>query len=72
MPADQNTDRPAFSELLSELSDSDLVIEIASNESARQTLESGPVKRLREAVDASYKALAGELPWARSVAIFRK
>ena len=52
MPADQNFDRPAFSDLLAELSDSDLVIEIASNESARQTIESGPVKRLREAVVA--------------------
>jgi hypothetical protein len=62
MPADQNSDRPAFSDLLAELTDSDLVIEIASSESGRQTLERGPVKRLQEAVAASYKALAGELP----------
>jgi hypothetical protein len=62
MPADQNPDRPAFSDLLAELSDSDLVIEISSSDSGRQTLESGPVKRLQEAVEASYKALAGELP----------
>ena len=61
MPADQTSERPAFSDLLAELTDSDLVIEIASGESGRQALENGPVKRLQEAVLASYKALAGEL-----------
>jgi hypothetical protein len=41
------------------LTDSDVVIEVASIESGRQTLESGPVRSLQAAVDASYKALAG-------------
>jgi len=62
MPADQNLERSAFSDLLAELTDSDLVIEIASIESGRQALENGPAKRLQDAVLASYKALAGELP----------
>lgn len=61
MPADQNSDRAPFSDLLAQLSDSDLVIEIAASESGRQTLESGPARRLQEAVLASYRALAGEL-----------
>jgi hypothetical protein len=73
MPADQNFERPAFSDLLAELSDSDLVIEISSSESGRQTLENGPVKGLREAVEASYRALAGELPVAlETVAILEE
>jgi hypothetical protein len=59
MPADEIKDRPGFADLLKELSDSDLVIELAARESDRQTLEIGPVKRLKEAVEASYAALAG-------------
>lgn len=59
MPSVENQERPGFSDLLSELSDSDVVIEVASAESGRQALESGPVKLLREAVEASYAALAG-------------
>jgi flagellar hook-basal body complex protein FliE len=59
MPANENQERSGFSELLAELSDSDVVIEISSSETGRQTLESGPVRRLQDAVEASYKALAG-------------
>jgi hypothetical protein len=59
MPANENQERSGFSELLAELSDSDVVIEISSSEPGRQTLESGPVRRLKDAVEASYKALAG-------------
>jgi hypothetical protein len=61
MAADENQERPGFSELLAELTDSDVVVEIASSESGRQALESGPVRRLQEAVEASYKALAGSV-----------
>ncbi|HZU50287.1 MAG TPA: hypothetical protein VE968_00275 [Sphingomicrobium sp.] len=61
MAADENQDRPGFSDILQELTDSDVVIEIASDEAGRQSLESGPVKLLREAVQASYKALSGSV-----------
>jgi hypothetical protein len=61
MPADDNQERPGFSELLAELTDSDVVIEVAATGTSRQTLESGPVKRLEDAVAASYRALAGSV-----------
>ena len=61
MPADEMKDRPAFSALLSELTDSDLVIEVSAREKDRQALESGATQRLKEAVEASYKALAGSV-----------
>lgn len=62
MPADEILERPGFSELLSELTDSDVVIEISSADSGRQALESGPVKLLRDAVQSSYQALSGLIP----------
>ena len=62
MPADEIQERPGFSELLTELTDSDVVVEVAATGGGRQTLEIGPVKRLEEAVEASYKALAGSVP----------
>jgi hypothetical protein len=61
MPADEIKDRPAFSALLSELTDSDLVIEVSAREKDRQALESGATQRLKEAIEASYKALAGSV-----------
>jgi hypothetical protein len=61
MPADEIKDRPAFSDLLSELTDSDLVIEIAARDRDRQELETGATQRLKEAIEASYKALAGSV-----------
>ena len=61
MASVENRERPGFSELLSDLSDSDVVIEVASAENGRHALETGPVKRLREAVEASYAVLAGSV-----------
>jgi hypothetical protein len=61
MASDENQERPGFTDLLAELTDSDVVIEVASTESGRQRLESGPVKLLQEAVEASYKALGGSV-----------
>jgi hypothetical protein len=61
MPADENHERPGFSDFHAQLTDSDVVIELGSTDSGRQTLESGPVRRLREAVEASYRALAGSV-----------
>jgi hypothetical protein len=61
MPADENQERPGFSDLLADLSDSDVVIEITSDGSSRQTLETGSVRLLRQAVEASYTALSGAI-----------
>ena len=61
MAADDIQGRAAFGELLKELTDSDIVIEVTASTSGRQLLESSSAKRLQEAVEASYKALAGSV-----------
>jgi hypothetical protein len=60
MPANENEERPGFSDLLSELSDSDVVIEVAGS-TGRRTPELAPVQLLHDAVEASYRALAGSI-----------
>ena len=62
MAADENQHRPGFSGLLTELTDSDVVIEIGAAATSRQLLEAGPVRLLEDAVTASYRALAGPVP----------
>jgi hypothetical protein len=59
MPTDELQDRPGFSELLAELSDSDVVIEVVAGGSTQQTPDAAPIRRLADAVEASYRALAG-------------
>lgn len=59
MPADDNQVRAGFSDLLSELTDSDLVIEVTMSEGGRQAPDGEAVRQLQAAVDASYRALAG-------------
>src|SRR3954463_6290823 len=59
MPTEELKDRPGYSELLAELGDSDVVIEVISGGSAQQTPEASPIRRLADAVEASYRALAG-------------
>lgn len=59
MAVDDLQARGAFGELLNELTDSDLVIDLSAGAGGRQSLDVGPVRRLQEAVEASYKALAG-------------
>lgn len=59
MPADQNQDRPGFSGLLAELSDSDVVIEVAASAGARRPPETAQAQLLQDAIEASYRALAG-------------
>ena len=61
MPADDNNERPGFSDLLTELSDSDVVIELAAGASGRRVPDAAPVQLLQEAVQASYRALAGSI-----------
>ena len=62
MPTDDIQERPGFSDLLTELSDSDVVIELAGGASSRRVPDAAPVQLLQEAVEASYRALAGSIP----------
>lgn len=62
MPSNDIQERQAFNDLLNDLGDSDIVIEVASSSSARHPPELEPVQRLRDAVEASYRALAGSIP----------
>ena len=59
MPSDETQARHGFADLLAELTDSDLVIEVAATEAARRTPQLAPVEKVRDAVHASYRALAG-------------
>ena len=61
MASDEVQERANLSSLLSELTDSDLVIEVTSGTGGK-TPDAAPVQRLQEAVDASYRALAGAVP----------
>ena len=61
MPVDENQGRAGFSELLNELTDSDVVIEVTAAANGRHLAESQPIRLLQEAVEASYKALAGSV-----------
>jgi hypothetical protein len=59
MPADETEERAGFSDLLSDLTDSDIVIEIAAAPGARKAPELAPAQNFESAVQASYRALAG-------------
>lgn len=58
MASDENEDHSGFTDLLSDLGDSDIVIEVTAG-NVRKTPGSGAIQRLEEAVEASYRALAG-------------
>lgn len=60
MAADEYQERVTFSDLLKELTDSDIVVEVTSG-GARKTPEAAPVRQLQEAIEASYRALAGSI-----------
>src|SRR6266404_5163612 len=62
MPADEIPDRPGLSDLLSDLTDSDVVIEVSAGAGARRAPDLASVQRLRDAVEASYQALAASIP----------
>ena len=61
MPPEENHGRATFSDLLAELTDSDLVVEVTSGGTSRMTPDAGAVQRLQDAVEASYRALAGSV-----------
>jgi hypothetical protein len=62
MASEASEQRPGFSDLLAELTDSDVVVEVVASAAARRPPEVGQVQRLQEAVEASYRALAGSAP----------
>ena len=62
MSSEANEERPGFSEILAELTDSDLVVEIVASAGARRPPEMAQAERFQEAVEASYRALAGSVP----------
>ena len=59
MPSDESQTRHSFADLLSELTDSDVVIEFAGSSAGGRNLQRAPLDKLRDAVKASYEALAG-------------
>jgi hypothetical protein len=62
MASDHIEERPGFSDLLAELSDSDVVLEVAAGAGSRRAPQHGRVRELEEAIEASYRALAGTTP----------
>jgi hypothetical protein len=59
MPADEIQDQAGFSEILADLSDSDIVIEVLASGGARRPPQLGDAQLVEDAVEASYRALAG-------------
>jgi len=62
MPAEDILDRPGLSELHVDLTDSDIVIEVGAGAGARRAPELASARRLQDAVEASYQALAAAIP----------
>jgi hypothetical protein len=62
MPSEETGQRPGFSDLLAELTDSDVVIEVMADGAARRPPDVAQVQRFKDAVEASYRALAGPAP----------
>lgn len=61
MPFEDSAGRAGVSELLTELSDSDVVIELVGKGDARKTPDVAPARLVQDAVEASYRALAGSI-----------
>jgi hypothetical protein len=59
MRADQTHDQAGFSEMLADLSDSDIVIEVLAGAGARRPPQVDDAQLVEDAVEASYRALAG-------------
>jgi hypothetical protein len=62
MPSDEIQALPGFSSLLAELTDSDVIVEAAASAGARQPPQLSQIRRLQDAIEASYRALAGTIP----------
>ena len=62
MTSEASEERPGFSDLLAELTDSDVVVEVVAPAGSRRPPEIGQAHQLQEALEASYRALAGPAP----------
>lgn len=62
MLSDEIQAQPGLSDLLVELTDSDVVIEVAASAGGRRPPELSQVQHVRDAIEASYRALAGAVP----------
>lgn len=62
MHSDETHERPGFSDLLAGLGDSDLLIEISAGAGARRSPDLSRAQLLQDAIEASYRALAGNVP----------
>jgi len=61
MASDETQGRHGFADLVAELTDSDLVLQALSGPTGRPTSKLPMIEKLRDAVDASYRALAGSV-----------
>lgn len=61
MASEEIQDPASLSGLLTDLSDSDLVIEVAASPDKRKMPELAPARLVQDAVEASYRALAGSI-----------
>jgi hypothetical protein len=61
MASEEIQDPASLSGLLTDLSDSDLVIEVAASSDKRKMPELAPARLVQDAVEASYRALAGSI-----------
>ena len=62
MASEDIVDRGGVTDLLTELTDSDVVIELVGVSGGRRTPELAPARLVEAAVEASYRALAGSIP----------
>ena len=61
MALEESGDRADVSDLLSDLTDSDVVVEIAAASGSRRIPDTGPARLVQAALEASYRALAGSI-----------
>ena len=61
MPSEQNQERTGFSDILSQLRDSDVVIETSMGPGARRASDLHSAQLVQDAVEISYGALAGSI-----------
>ena len=59
MASQASEQRSGFGDFLAELTDSDVVVEVAASDGARRPPEIAQVQRLQDAIQASYRVLAG-------------
>ena len=59
-------------DLLSDLTDSDVVVELAAGSAGRRIPDAGPARLVQDAIEASYRALAGTSLRLETVAVLEE